>query len=76
MSRFAELFARPAAEPCGTCAHLRTSREGLEAASPGLTVLASAYAAVTAGDGLCSLHDTWQSRRSRCADQLTRLPPP
>ena len=53
---------------CASCRHFQADRAAIEAALPGLTVLGSAYASVTAGDGICTLHDTYLSRRDRCAD--------
>ncbi len=53
---------------CASCRHFLSDRAAIEAALPGLTVLGSAWASVTAGDGICRLHDTYLSRRDRCAD--------
>lgn len=53
---------------CGTCRHFLDDRAAIEAAIPGLTVFGSAYASVTAGDGICRLHDTCITRRDGCAD--------
>ncbi len=54
------------APTCRVCRHFDDSPAALEAALPGLASLSSAYAAVRAGDGLCTLHDRYLAGRSVC----------
>ena len=61
--RFAAL--RPS---CAACRSFEADPKQIEAMIPGLTVLGSAYASVTADDGICLRHDTYQSRRFTCGD--------
>jgi hypothetical protein len=52
---------------CRSCVHFETDRAIIEAMLFGLTVLGSAYGSVAADDGICRLHDTFQSCRFLCA---------
>ncbi len=52
---------------CATCSHLLHEPQKLERTLPGLASLSSAYAAVRADDGLCSVHDRYVAGSSSCA---------
>lgn len=66
------MFRQPADERCGQCSHFEADPRRIETALPNLSVMGSAYASVIAGDGLCLLHDTYQSHRHGCGDWTKR----
>jgi hypothetical protein len=51
---------------CIGCRHFMHDAKRLERAMPGLASLSSAYAAVRADDGLCSVHDRYVASTSSC----------
>ncbi len=53
---------------CAGCAHFEADPAMVESALPGMTVLASAYSSVSAGVGLCMLHDLVVSPWKGCGD--------
>jgi hypothetical protein len=59
-------MAAPSTTPCLRCRHFEHSPAALEAALPGLSSLSSAYAAVRADDGLCSVHQRYVTAASTC----------
>jgi hypothetical protein len=59
-----------AAGCCLGCSHFMHEPQKLERALPGLASLSSAYAAVRADDGLCSVHDRYVAASSRCASYV------
>jgi hypothetical protein len=70
MARFFAARTPQGAAPgatCGGCRHFCNEPLALEAASPGLAVLSSGFAAVRAQDGLCSALQRYVSVGSGCA---------
>jgi hypothetical protein len=51
---------------CLGCSHFMHEPQILERALPGLSSLSSAYAAVRADDGLCSVHERYVAGSSSC----------
>jgi hypothetical protein len=71
--------ATAAERSCGSCRHFRNDPAYLEAVTPGLSSLSSAFASVRADDGLCLLRDRYLSARASCsrfAAALGANPPP
>jgi hypothetical protein len=60
------------AATCRSCRHFLNTSPAIESALPGLSTLSSAYAAVRADDGLCSLHDRYLAAHSVCASHAVR----
>jgi hypothetical protein len=63
------------APACGACRHFRNEPLALEAASPGLAVLSSGFAAVGAQDGLCDAHGRYVAIIAHCASFAARGAP-
>jgi hypothetical protein len=64
---------------CGSCRYFRNDPAYLEAATPGLSSLSSAFASARADDGLCLARDRYLSARASCARFAAALganPPP
>jgi hypothetical protein len=59
---------RSATGRCAGCAHFEADPALVETALPGLKSLASAYSSVSAGAGLCVLHDLIVSPWKGCGD--------
>jgi hypothetical protein len=55
-----------AQETCFPCKHFCSDPVRIESALPGLSILSSAHASVTADDGLCLRHDLLINGRRRC----------
>jgi hypothetical protein len=53
---------------CAECLQFTSDPRRIEAMIPGLKILGSAYASVAAGNGLCLLHDRYQSGKFGCPD--------
>ena len=68
MTTWPALFRRRLGKTCATCSRFQGDPAAIESLLPGLTVMGSAYASVAAGDGVCTRHDTIESRRSCCRD--------
>jgi hypothetical protein len=51
---------------CATCCHFVDDAREIERQLAGLITLSSAYAAVRAADGLCSVHDRYLAAASGC----------
>ena len=51
---------------CEACVYFRNDPAGLEKAFPGLVAMGSAFASVTAQDGLCTGHGLYLSARDTC----------
>lgn len=66
MNRLRKLFRQHGGRDCGGCQHFETNPHRIERMLPNLSVLGSAHASVAAGDGICVLHDTYQSDRFGC----------
>jgi hypothetical protein len=66
---------KPPPEPsCRTCRHFFNASPAIESALPGLSSLSSAYAAVRAEDGVCSMHDRYIAAESVCGSHAARRP--
>jgi hypothetical protein len=61
------------ATSCRTCRHFFNASPAIESALPGLSSLSSAYAAVRAEDGVCSLHDRYIAAESVCSSHAVRV---
>jgi len=57
---------------CRTCIHFDNEPAQLELRIAGIQILGSAYSAVRASDGLCSLHDRYLSETSTCEQHKKR----
>jgi len=51
---------------CSGCHHFRGDALFVENQTPGLQTLSSGFAAVRAGDGICSVHLRYLSANARC----------
>ncbi len=60
---------------CGGCRHFSGSARQIEALLPGLRSLSSAYGAVRAEDGLCSVHARYVTAYSGCEAYEARSAP-
>lgn len=60
---------------CTSCRHLLADAADLEARLPGLASLSSAFAAVRAADGLCTLHGRYVAGTGICPAYHGRTEP-
>ncbi|HVJ53184.1 MAG TPA: hypothetical protein VM689_12015 [Aliidongia sp.] len=60
---------------CRRCEYFRNDPAYLEAAFKGLSALSSAWASVTAEDGVCRRHDRYLSAHAFCAEFTPAAPP-
>ncbi len=51
---------------CSSCLHFRGDALFVESQTPGLQTLSSGFAAVRAGDGICSVHLRYLSANAIC----------
>jgi hypothetical protein len=63
---------RGGAARCAACLYFANEARIVEAAMPGILALGSAFAAVRADDGLCSLHERYISDRACCGSFVRR----
>jgi len=70
MSAIALLRAGPAgaASACRRCGHFEDGRTAFERAAPGMAALASGFAALHAGDGLCRRWERYVAGEACCTD--------
>jgi len=57
---------------CRGCVHFRNDPAFIESVFQGLNVMSSAWASVTAEDGLCLRHDRYLSAEASCGEFTAR----